>query len=133
MYAAAQARRQARLPLAPAPGYKPTLKVPNPLRKAQMAYPFYWLVSTIINLIVLVLIVNAVLSWLFAFEIVSRRNQFVSQIYTFTQKLTEPLLRPIRRVIPYVGGMDLSPVVLILGLMFVDVLLQTGLRELRLM
>lgn len=98
-----------------------------------MAYPFYWLVSTLINLIVLVLIINAVLSWLFAFEIVSRRNQFVSQIYTFTQKLTEPMLRPIRRVIPYVGGMDLSPVVLILGLMFIDVLLQTGLREMRLM
>jgi YggT family protein len=106
---------------------------PESLRKAHMAYPFYWLVSTLINLIVLVLIINAVLSWLFAFEIVSRRNQFVSQIYTFTQKLTEPMLRPIRRVIPYVGGMDLSPVVLILGLMFIDVLLQTGLREMRLM
>jgi YggT family protein len=82
-----------------------------------------WLVSAVFQLIIVVLIINAVLSWLFAFDVISRRNRFVDTIYTFTSKATEPLLRPIRRFIPIIGGMDLSPVVLILGLMFVERLL----------
>ncbi len=88
-----------------------------------MAGPFLWLFGAIVQLIVIILIVNAVLSWLIAFEIVSRRNAFVNQLYSATQRLTEPLLGPIRRVIPPVGGLDLSPIVLILGLLFVERLL----------
>jgi YggT family protein len=95
-----------------------------------MAYPFYLVFSTIIQLIILVVIVNAVLSWLFAFQIVGRRNEFVNQIYTFTQRATDPLLRPIRRVVPLLGGMDLSPMVLVLGLMFAEAFVSTGFRQL---
>jgi YggT family protein len=85
-----------------------------------MAGPFLWLFGAIVQLIIIVLIVNAVLSWLIAFEIVSRRNAFVNQLWGVTQRLTDPLLRPIRRVIPPIGGLDLSPIVLILGLLFLE-------------
>jgi YggT family protein len=88
-----------------------------------MAGPFLWLFGAIVQLIVIVLIVNAVISWLLAFEIVSRRNAFVAQIWDFTQRVTDPLLKPLRRIIPPIGGMDLSPIVLILGLLFVQRLL----------
>jgi YggT family protein len=88
-----------------------------------MAGPFLWLFGAIVQLIIIVLIVNAVISWLVAFDIVSRRNAFVGQIWDFTQRLTDPLLRPLRRVIPPIGGLDLSPIVLILGLLFVERLL----------
>jgi len=83
-----------------------------------MAGPFLWLFGAIVQLIIIVLIVNAVISWLVAFDIVSRRNAFVAQIWDFTQRLTDPLLKPLRRIIPPIGGMDLSPIVLILGLLF---------------
>ena len=91
-----------------------------------MAGPFLWLFGAIVQLVIIVLIVNAVLSWLIAFEIVSRRNAFVNQIWDATQKLTDPLLKPIRRIIPPVGGLDLSPIVLILGLLFLEQLLGVG-------
>lgn len=83
-----------------------------------MAGPFLWLFGAIVQLIIIVLIVNAVISWLVTFDIVSRRNAFVAQIWDFTQRLTDPLLKPLRRVIPPIGGIDLSPIVLILGLLF---------------
>ena len=68
----------------------------------------------IINLIIFVLIVQAVLSWLIAFELVSRRNQFIETIWRLTNALTDPMLRPIRRFMPRVSGVDFSPMVLIL-------------------
>lgn len=85
---------------------------------------FMWLVNTIIQLIIILLIVNAVISWLVAFDVVSRRNRFVATVWDMSTRLTDPLLRPIRNVIPSVGGIDLSPMVLILGLGFIQVLLR---------
>ena len=54
----------------------------------------------------------------------NRRNRVVDMIWDFTTRLTDPLLRPIRKVIPLIGGIDLSPMVLILGLIFIDNLVQ---------
>jgi YggT family protein len=88
--------------------------------EAQMLSAFFDLIAMVIQLIIIVIIINAVLSWLFAFDIVSRRNQFAGQVYDFTQKLTNPLLAPIRRFIPTVGNVDLSPMVLVLGLLFIQ-------------
>ena len=68
----------------------------------------------IINLLIFVLIVQAVLSWLIAFELVSRRNQFIETIWRLTNALTNPMLRPIRRFVPPVSNVDLSPMVLLL-------------------
>jgi len=76
----------------------------------------FQLIDSIIGLFIVVLIVYIVLSWLFAFDIVSRRNGFVSAIYEFTRRVSDPVLRPLRRLIPPIGGVDLSVLVLLLVL-----------------
>ena len=72
-----------------------------------------------LNLYVWVLIASAVLSWLVAFNVVNTRNQFVSSVWDFLYRVTEPALRPIRNMLPNLGGIDISPVVLIIGLYFI--------------
>ncbi len=81
------------------------------------------LIATVIQLYIYVLIAAAVLSWLIAFNVVNTRNQFVAMIADALWRLTEPVLNPIRRVLPNLGGLDLSPVVLILLLIFLRNLL----------
>ncbi len=67
-----------------------------------------------LNLYVYILIASAVLSWLIAFNVVNTRNDFVRAIWDFLFRITEPVLRPIRNMLPSLGGIDVSPVVLIL-------------------
>jgi YggT family protein len=81
-------------------------------------YAFLHLVSTLISIYIWLLIAQAVLSWLVAFGIVNRYNRVVATIGDFLWRVTEPLLRPIRRVLPDLGGIDISPVILILLLWF---------------
>jgi YggT family protein len=81
-------------------------------------YAFLNLVSMVISIYVWLLIAQAVLSWLVAFGIVNRYNRVVATIGDFLWRVTEPLLRPIRRVLPDLGGIDISPVILILLLWF---------------
>ncbi|MFZ5789411.1 MAG: YggT family protein [Pseudomonadota bacterium] len=76
------------------------------------------LISLVIQLYIWVLIASAVMSWLIAFNVLNTRNRFVYQVGDVLYRLTEPALRPIRRVLPNLGGVDLSPVVLILLLVF---------------
>ena len=78
----------------------------------------YNLLTTIITLYVWVLIISAVLSWLVAFNIVNTGNRFVYTVGDFLYRITEPVLRPIRRLLPNLGGIDISPIVLILALFF---------------
>ncbi len=79
---------------------------------------FLNLVSTVITIYIWLLIGQAVLSWLLAFGVVNRHNHAVSVIGDFLWRITEPLLGPIRRIIPDLGGIDISPVILILLLYF---------------
>ena len=88
-----------------------------------MIVPILNLIDAILALLLVVLVVNAVLSWLVAFEVVSRRNAFVNTIWEFTSRVTDPLLRPIRRFIPPIAGVDLSILVLMLLIQFVRELL----------
>ena len=76
-----------------------------------------------IDLYIWAVIISAVLSWLVQFGVVNTRNQFVAMIGEFLWRLTEPALRPIRRYIPKFGGVDISPVVLILALLFVQMVI----------
>jgi YggT family protein len=76
------------------------------------------LLLMVIQLYIWVLIAAAVLSWLLAFNILNTSNRFVYSISDFLYRITEPALRPIRRVVPLLGGVDISPVVLILLLIF---------------
>jgi YggT family protein len=80
--------------------------------------PFLWLIDTVITLYIWILIAAAVLSWLIAFNVVNTRNPVVASIGDFLYRITEPALRPIRSVMPNLGGIDISPVILILGLLF---------------
>jgi len=68
----------------------------------------------VLDLYVWLLIAAAVLSWLVAFNVVNSRNQFVAMVGDFLYRITEPVLRPIRNMLPNLGGIDISPVVLIL-------------------
>lgn len=89
-----------------------------------MLDPFVNLFSNLIQLYIWVLIIWTVLSMLISFEIVNRHQQLVWRIEYALNKLVEPALRPIRKYMPDLGGIDLSPVVLILGLNFLDSLLR---------
>ncbi|MBR1216923.1 YggT family protein [Bradyrhizobium sp. U87765 SZCCT0131] len=67
-----------------------------------------------LNLYVWLLIAAAIMSWLLAFNVVNGRNQFVASIGDFLYRITEPVLRPIRNRLPNLGGLDISPIILIL-------------------
>jgi YggT family protein len=68
----------------------------------------------LLDIYIWLLIAAAILSWLVAFNVVNARNQFVHMVGDFLYRITEPVLRPIRNVMPNLGGIDLSPVILIL-------------------
>lgn len=76
----------------------------------------HYLFNAVINLFSFVIIVSVVMSWLIGFNVINRHNQLVSAIWSTCQALTEPLLRPIRNMLPNMGGIDISPIILILGI-----------------
>ena len=77
-------------------------------------------ISYLITLYVYVLLASVIFSWLVAFNVINPHNQFVRTIWQTLDAVTEPVLRPIRRMLPNMGGLDLSPLVLLLGLFFVQ-------------
>ena len=79
---------------------------------------FLILTTQVIQLYIYALICSAILSWLIAFKIINTSNRFVFVVIDFLYRLTEPALRPIRRFLPNLGGVDISPIVLILILIF---------------
>lgn len=81
--------------------------------------PFLWLIDTVISLYIWILIAAAVLSWLIAFNVVNARNPIVANIGEFLYRVTEPALRPIRNLLPNLGGIDISPIILIILLLFI--------------
>jgi len=67
-----------------------------------------------LNIYIWILIANAIFSWLYAFNVINTRNQFVNTIGRALYQMTEPVLRPIRRFMPDLGGVDISPIILVL-------------------
>ena len=86
-------------------------------------YSLLSLISTIIQIYIWLLIASAILSWLVAFNVINTNNRVIYMIGDFLHRITEPVLRPIRSVMPNLGGIDISPVVLILLLYFLQNLL----------
>ena len=82
-------------------------------------HPIFELIFFVINLYVWALILSVAASWLVALNVVNRRNQFVYMVSDMLYRITEPALAPIRHRLPNLGGIDISPVILILGLWFV--------------
>jgi YggT family protein len=82
-----------------------------------------WLILQVINIYVWLIILQVVLSWLIAFNVINTSNRFVYMVGDFLYRITEPAMRPIRRILPNLGGIDLSPLVLLLLLFFAQRLL----------
>ena len=80
--------------------------------------PFVWLIDTLITIYIWLLIAQAILSWLLAFGVVNRWNRGVAVIGDFLYRITEPALRPIRNLLPSLGGIDISPIIVIVLLEF---------------
>jgi YggT family protein len=78
--------------------------------------PIIYLVELVIEILTWIVIAGAIMSWLVAFGVVNVRNQFIRLVVDMLFRLTEPLLRPIRRVLPNFGGVDIAPVVLLVAL-----------------
>lgn len=76
------------------------------------------IVLIVLDLYWWIIIGSAVFSWLYAFNVVNMNNQFVGAIGNFLHQMTEPLLRPIRKIMPNLGTLDLSPIILLLGVIF---------------
>ncbi len=87
-------------------------------------------ISFVLSLYIYVLIAAAVLSWLIAFNVVNTRNQIVHMVGEFLYRITEPALRPIRNLLPSLGGIDLSPVILILIIVFIQSVILPNLAKL---
>lgn len=81
------------------------------------------LIDTVIDIYTWIVIAGAIMSWLVAFGVVNISNKFIRMVVDVLYRLTEPVLRPIRHILPNLGGVDISPVILLLGLFFVRSLL----------
>src|SRR6202011_3331712 len=93
---------------------RPTPRVSPPMRAVLD------IIDIVLNLYVWLLIASAILSWLIAFNVVNTRNQFVSSVAEFLYRITEPVLRPIRNILPDLGGLDISPIILILLILLIQ-------------
>ena len=81
------------------------------------------IVQYILQLFIYVLIANAIFSWLYAFNVINTRNQIVDSIARLLYQVTEPVLRPIRRFMPDLGGVDISPIVAVLIIVFLQMII----------
>ncbi len=85
-----------------------------------MSNPFLWLILTALDIYFWIIIVWVVASWLIAFNVINPHNQFVRQVLHGLSRLVEPLLGRIRRFLPDLGGLDLSPMVALIGIIFLQ-------------
>lgn len=85
----------------------------------------FWLIDTALDIYVFFLFVWIIMSWLVAFNVINTYNRFVSMVMDFLYRITEPALRPIRSFMPDLGGIDLSPLVLLLLIKAVQIFLLT--------
>ncbi|MCY7399221.1 MAG: YggT family protein, partial [Sphingomonas bacterium] len=84
-----------------------------------MLYALFGIVDLILQLLVWIIIAQAIISWLVAFNVINTSSNFVRTLLTGLDRLTAPLYRPIRKILPDFGGIDLSPIVLILAIQIV--------------
>jgi YggT family protein len=85
--------------------------------------------NALLDLLWWAIVISAILSWLFAFDVINRRNQFVYNVATFLDRVTDPILRPFRRIIPTIGGVDISPIVVLLLLRGLQIFILPALQE----
>ena len=88
--------------------------------------PLIQFIVMVVDLYIWVIIASAVLSWLIAFGVVNTSNRFVYTLGDMLHRLTEPALRPLRQIVPNLGGIDISPLILILGMIFIKNVILIG-------
>ena len=74
----------------------------------------YFVLDGVLGLLVLAIIISAILSWLVAFDVINLRNRFVYNVAHFLDAVTRPILRPVQKIIPPLGGVDISPIIVLL-------------------
>ncbi|MCF8496658.1 MAG: YggT family protein [Alphaproteobacteria bacterium] len=89
-----------------------------------------YLLDTAINIYVILIIVQVAMSWLIAFEVVNAHSPQARNLMALLEKITEPLYRPIRRFVPPIGGIDLTPLIVIIGISFAGKILTGALLAL---
>ena len=82
----------------------------------------FFILDALLGLLVFAMIANAILSWLVAFDVINLRNQFVYGVARFLDAVTRPILGPLQRVVPSLGGIDITPIIALLALQFLSVL-----------
>ena len=85
-----------------------------------MVNPVIWLILSVLNIYFYVILASVIMSWLIGFNVINGANPYVRQIGYALHRLTEPLLGPIRRFLPDLGGIDISPIILIFALFFLE-------------
>lgn len=85
----------------------------------------FWFINALLDIYWWIVIIAVIMSWLFAFNVINSGNQFVRAISGFVHDATEPVLRRIRRFMPNLGSIDISPIILLLGITFLQILLRT--------
>lgn len=88
-----------------------------------------YIVSALLRLVIWALVLNAILSWLIAFDVINLRNRFVYSVAHFLEAVTRPVLRPFQRIIPTLGGVDISPIIVILVIYGIQGYLLPALRD----
>ena len=94
-----------------------------------MVYAIFSIIDMVLQILVWVLIIQIILSWLVAFKVIDTSNNFVRTMLDGLERLTAPLYRPIRKIMPDFGGIDFSPIVLILGIQILRKLAQGAMLE----
>ena len=93
------------------------MSVNNELETMMLA--LFQTIDLALNIYTWILIASAVFSWLYAFNVINAHNQFVNSVTLFLYNVTDPVLRPIRRLLPNLGGIDISPIILLLIIFFI--------------
>ena len=89
-----------------------------------MVFAILQVLNFILSIVWWIFLVMIIMSWLISFNVINTRNQFVATIWRVVNQITEPILKPIRRVVPSVGGLDLSPLIVFIIIIFLQALIQ---------
>ncbi len=89
-------------------------------------YALFWLILTVLDIYFWILIASAIYSWLYAFNVINPRNQIVASIGQFLYAVTEPVLAPIRKRMPNLNGIDISPIIVIVLIQFIQIFIKTS-------
>ncbi len=85
--------------------------------------PFIWLILQVITIYTWIVVAAVVMSWLIAFGVINTYNRFARAVVQFLAAMTEPVFRQVRRIIPPIGGLDISPLIVLIALQFLSYLI----------